>query len=134
MDFVHCGVIVYRQQFVAGKGALSGANASQAFIPCAVCQEKADKICVECGDYYCSRTWLGNPGCFAQFHSKGNRATHTTESLSKPTTAGSVGTDGRGGASRQSLRGITSGLGDVSKPSSAAANNSRRSPYKKSKV
>lgn len=48
---------------------------------CVVCNETADKICNQCGDYYCSRTWVGNPGCFLQFHSKGNRANHTTESI-----------------------------------------------------
>jgi hypothetical protein len=46
---------------------------------CVVCKELADKQCVECGDLYCSKVWMGNPGCFEQFHSKGNRATHTTE-------------------------------------------------------
>jgi hypothetical protein len=51
--------------------------------PCTICGEDADKICVECGDYYCSRTWMGNPGCFVQVHSRGNRASHATEPLSK---------------------------------------------------
>jgi hypothetical protein len=46
---------------------------------CVVCGEEADQRCVQCGDCYCSRTWMGNPGCFAQHHSKGNRAAHTTE-------------------------------------------------------
>lgn len=46
---------------------------------CVVCGEEADQKCVQCGDCYCSRTWMGNPGCFAQHHSKGNRTAHTTE-------------------------------------------------------
>jgi hypothetical protein len=46
---------------------------------CVVCGEEADQKCTQCGDCYCSRTWMGNPGCFAQHHSKGNRAAHTTE-------------------------------------------------------
>lgn len=46
---------------------------------CVVCGEEADQRCVQCGDCYCSRTWMGNPGCFVQHHSKGNRASHTTE-------------------------------------------------------
>ena len=46
---------------------------------CVVCGEEADQKCVQCGDCYCSRMWMGNPGCFAQHHSKGNRASHTTE-------------------------------------------------------
>jgi hypothetical protein len=33
---------------------------------CVVCEEKADQKCVECQDLYCSRTWMGNPGCFLQ--------------------------------------------------------------------
>jgi hypothetical protein len=50
---------------------------------CVVCNEAADKKCLQCGDYYCSRTWMGNPGCFIQFHSKGNRATHQTIKISE---------------------------------------------------
>jgi hypothetical protein len=46
---------------------------------CVSCGEPADKRCVECGDYYCSNTWMGNAGCFADFHAKGNRSYHTTE-------------------------------------------------------
>jgi hypothetical protein len=45
---------------------------------CCVCGEDADTQCHECGDMYCSRTWMGNPGCWATHHSKGNRASHTT--------------------------------------------------------
>ena len=50
---------------------------------CAVCNDTADQKCVQCGDYYCSKTWMGNPGCFIQYHSKGNRSTHVTQMLSK---------------------------------------------------
>lgn len=46
---------------------------------CVVCGEEADQKCMQCGDCYCSRTWMGNPGCFAQHHSRGNRASHTAE-------------------------------------------------------
>lgn len=46
---------------------------------CVVCGEEADQKCLQCGDCYCSRTWMGNAGCFAQHHSRGNRASHTTE-------------------------------------------------------
>ena len=46
---------------------------------CVVCGEPADTRCVQCRDCYCSRIWMGNAGCFAQHHSKGNRASHTTE-------------------------------------------------------
>jgi hypothetical protein len=35
-----------------------------------------DQMCSQCGDLYCSRTWMGNPGCFIRFHSKGNRVSH----------------------------------------------------------
>eukprot|EP01041_Mallomonas_annulata_P003129 gene3129-6155_t len=48
---------------------------------CVLCNEPADQKCVQCGDLYCSRTWMGNPGCFAKFHHKGNRLNHTTEPL-----------------------------------------------------
>ncbi len=51
---------------------------------CVVCNEPADKKCVECNDFYCSKIWMGNPGCFQQFHSKGNRANHTTEVVKRP--------------------------------------------------
>ena len=44
---------------------------------CVVCAEPADQKCVECKDFYCSRVWMGNPGCFAVQHNKGNRAKHT---------------------------------------------------------
>ena len=48
---------------------------------CCICGEEADQQCVECGDLYCSRTWMGNPGCWITHHSKGNRANHRTISL-----------------------------------------------------
>lgn len=51
---------------------------------CVVCGEDADKKCVQCGDYYCSRVWMGHAGCFVQYHSKGNRASHTTEPYKPP--------------------------------------------------
>jgi hypothetical protein len=48
-----------------------------------VCGEEADKRCVQCGDLYCSIVYMGNAGCFAKFHSKGNRASHTTETMAE---------------------------------------------------
>lgn len=48
---------------------------------CTVCSELADQRCFQCGDYYCSKSWMGNPGCFATLHQKGNRANHTLLSL-----------------------------------------------------
>jgi hypothetical protein len=75
-------------------GALSSKSARSAFssvssrssrgpgpILCVSCGEVADRRCVECGDYYCSNTWMGNIGCFAEFHARGNRMTHTIESF-----------------------------------------------------
>lgn len=50
---------------------------------CVSCGEEADQKCQQCGDLYCSRTWMGNPGCFLSYHSKGNRVSHTTVSLFK---------------------------------------------------
>ena len=60
------------------KTALSNAADTDADA-CVVCGQEADQRCVQCGDCYCSRVWMGNPGCFAQHHSRGNRAAHTTE-------------------------------------------------------
>jgi hypothetical protein len=54
----------------------SKGNALAAMLVCTQCGEAADQKCVQCNDYYCSRTWMGNPGCFISFHSKGNRAFH----------------------------------------------------------
>jgi hypothetical protein len=51
---------------------------------CVSCQEEADQICLQCGDLYCSRTWMGNPGCFINYHSRGNRVNHTLEPLETP--------------------------------------------------
>jgi hypothetical protein len=48
---------------------------------CVVCGEMADKRCLQCGDLYCSNIFIDNASCFAKFHSKGNRASHTTETL-----------------------------------------------------
>ena len=43
---------------------------------CVVCGELADSRCLECNDLYCSRKWMGNPGCFAKNHKRGNRVKH----------------------------------------------------------
>jgi hypothetical protein len=46
-------------------------------VMCAVCgEEPADSECQECGDKYCSSTWMGNDGCFASMHNKGARKRH----------------------------------------------------------
>merc|ERR1711865_1210855 len=44
--------------------------------------KEADRICEQCGDVYCSLTWMGNTGCFAKFHSKGNRRSHSWKPFS----------------------------------------------------
>mmetsp|Transcript_22516 Transcript_22516/g.30834 ORF Transcript_22516/g.30834 Transcript_22516/m.30834 type:complete len:697 (-) Transcript_22516:1824-3914(-) len=44
---------------------------------CAVCEEVADHLCVQCGDLYCSKP----SDCFGKMHSRGNRATHTLQPL-----------------------------------------------------
>ena len=51
------------------------------YFECVVCSERADQQCVQCKDYYCSTTWMGNPGCFAKMHKKGNRVDHTTQDI-----------------------------------------------------
>ena len=51
------------------------------YFECVVCSERADQQCVQCGDYYCSTTWMGNPGCFAKMHKKGGRANHSTQDI-----------------------------------------------------
>ena len=50
---------------------------------CVECNEIADKQCIECGDFYCSRSWMGNPGCFEKYHSKGNRINHQIRMINK---------------------------------------------------
>lgn len=44
---------------------------------CVECGKAADRECSTCGDRYCSVRWMGNPGCFERFHSKGKRSDHT---------------------------------------------------------
>lgn len=51
---------------------------------CCVCGELPDQICLQCGDLYCSKTWMGNPGCFAVYHSKGLRAKHSCNAWETP--------------------------------------------------
>lgn len=48
---------------------------------CCVCGEEADQQCVECGDLYCSNSWMGNPGCWQTHHAKGNRTKHSVVRL-----------------------------------------------------
>jgi len=42
-----------------------------------VCEGTADQLCVQCGDFYCSKP----SDCFGKMHSRGNRATHTLQPL-----------------------------------------------------
>lgn len=59
-----------------------GASAKIAKKPvCVVCGEPADQECVQCRDHYCSRVWMGNPGCFSVQHSKGNRSKHVSHPI-----------------------------------------------------
>jgi hypothetical protein len=50
---------------------------------CAACGEHADQYCLQCGDYYCSLTRMGDAGCFMQFHARGNRASHVTKDVAR---------------------------------------------------
>ncbi|TMW57411.1 hypothetical protein Poli38472_003336 [Pythium oligandrum] len=51
---------------------------------CVECERVADRVCTTCGDRYCSVRWMGNPGCFERFHSKGKRQEHSYEALEIP--------------------------------------------------
>ena len=53
-------------------------------VVCVECGKPADSICEQCGDHYCSVVWMGNPGCFAKYHSKGNRRKHTCKPWCPP--------------------------------------------------
>ena len=48
---------------------------------CVACGEPADQKCLQCGDAYCSKTWMGNEGCFFAYHQKGMRKEHKTVTL-----------------------------------------------------
>ncbi|GMF27570.1 unnamed protein product [Phytophthora lilii] len=52
---------------------------------CVECGKAADRECTTCGDRYCSVRWMGNPGCFERFHSKGKRSDHTFTMVDVPT-------------------------------------------------
>lgn len=117
---------------------LAALNKSSNMKVCVSCGEEADQKCEQCGDLYCSRTWMGNPGCFLTYHSKGNRVAHTTVPLKSPTAnpedEGTEGPGGGGVGGRQ--RGSTS---DNNKPTnkkksskskSAMAAASNKSPTK----
>ncbi len=67
---------VLAQRVQAAKNASMGQ-----YYQCIVCADPADKVCAQCGDFYCSKTWMGNPGCFVSYHSKGNRAAHTAQPI-----------------------------------------------------
>ena len=66
----------YREAKAAGT-AVDPNVAEEGAEICCICGEEADTQCVECGDLYCSNTWMGNPGCWQSCHAKGNRAKHT---------------------------------------------------------
>lgn len=55
--------------------------APDVYITCVACGEPANKRCKECGDAYCSKQWMGFPGCFPQYHANGRRLQHTTVSI-----------------------------------------------------
>jgi hypothetical protein len=55
--------------------------APDVYITCVACGEPANKRCKECGDAYCSKQWMGFPGCFPQFHANGRRLQHSTVSI-----------------------------------------------------
>lgn len=92
LECVHkhaCPVLLARQMAEDGAEDTGGGR-------CVSCQEMADQICVECGDLYCSRTWMGNPGCFLNYHNRGNRVHHTLEpleSMDSPRGSGAKGGD-----------------------------------------
>ena len=46
---------------------------------CVECAKPADRKCKQCGDLYCTVRWMGNPGCFENYHAKGNRTSHAAE-------------------------------------------------------
>ncbi|KAK1941679.1 hypothetical protein P3T76_006743 [Phytophthora citrophthora] len=52
---------------------------------CVECGKAADRECTTCEDRYCSVRWMGNPGCFERFHSKGKRSDHTFAMVEVPT-------------------------------------------------
>jgi hypothetical protein len=52
---------------------------------CLECGKAADRECATCGDRYCSVRWMGNPGCFERFHSRGKRSDHTFTMVDVPT-------------------------------------------------
>jgi hypothetical protein len=58
-------------------GTGTGGGVGEAPPVCVQCGEEADQQCEQCRDFYCSRVWMGNPGCFQTYHSKGNRVNHT---------------------------------------------------------
>merc|ERR1711988_1440484 len=60
------------------------AQAEQGVVVCVECGKPADSICEQCGDHYCSVVWMGNPGCFVKYHSKGNRRKHTCKPWTPP--------------------------------------------------
>jgi hypothetical protein len=64
-----------------GKGGLEGGleGGDERPTACVVCGKAPDVICKQCGDVYCSSKWMGNPGCFARMHRRGNRKAHSKE-------------------------------------------------------
>ena len=56
---------------------LSNVEGKEYPLACSVCGKVPDTLCEDCGDVYCSNKWMGNPGCFAKMHRRGNRKQHT---------------------------------------------------------
>lgn len=72
----------HNQRPPTSSSAASAASTTTPTPPiCVQCGEPADQQCEQCHDYYCSRVWMGNPGCFQVYHSKGNRIHHTLKPI-----------------------------------------------------
>ncbi len=70
----HCdSCLEFRHAECAKKGQVGDAGKPS---KCSVCGRNPDTQCEECGDVYCSVVWMGNAGCFAKLHRKGNRQQH----------------------------------------------------------
>ena len=89
-DMIAQDVAAKEQIFMMKRGqAPPDPNLGDATVVCCLCGEEADQKCVQCGDLYCSRTWMGNPGCFTTCHMKGEKVKHKTITLAslKPAAA-----------------------------------------------
>jgi hypothetical protein len=113
---------------------------------CILCQEPADQRCKQCGDLYCSNTWMGNPGCWAKFHDKGFRLKHYCQELEPHEFDAIAAADNRREAASVaasvsqsrtagddgSVGGSVSSMGSKSTPKSKSARRSKSSRKSKS--